>query len=226
MGDVFAGISVAAGSSLHQKALFIGQLHRQTVQLEHQHDHLFSRKTQQFRTALRFIQGQQRDLMRRFLQGADSGITANGLCGGVGQIKSRFLFQYAQFIKKRIIFGIRQRRRVEIVVFIPAAIQPVGQFPYLLLFTLFHSLHQPFLRECSEIQFIDHLFDPRIIVPYGLHRRTVFRLYRDQTVPELQQQLRALGANNREVSQLFHFHMTPFIQQYRFPSTIPAVPQS
>ena len=187
MGNVFAGISVTTGSSLHQKALFIGQLHRQTVQLEHQHDHLFSRKTQQFRTALRFIQGQQRDLMRRFLQGADSGITANGLCGGVGQIKSRFLFQRAQFIKKRVIFGIRQRRRVEIVVFIPASVQTVGQFPYSLLLALLHSLHQPFLGECSEVQFIDHLFDPRIIVPCGLHRRTVFCLYQDQTTPELHQ---------------------------------------
>ena len=54
----------------------------------------------------------------------------------------------------------------------------------------------------------------------------VFCLYQDQTAPELHQQLRALGTNNCEVSQLFHFHMTPFIQQYRFPSTIPAVSQS
>ena len=148
------------------------------------------------------------------------------LRGRVRHAEAGFLFQRTQFIKKRVIFGVCQRRRVQIVVFIPAAIQPVCQFPYSLLLALLHSLHQPFLGECSEVQFIDHLFDPCVIVPYDLHRRTVFRLYRDQTVPELQQQLRALGTNNCEVSQLFHFHMTPFIQQYRFPSTIPAVPQS
>lgn len=84
-------------------------------------------------------------------------ITANGLCGGVGQIKSRFLFQRAQFIKKRVIFGIRQRRRVEIVVFIPASVQPVGQFPYSLLLALLHSLgildlRKPLFRNAANLK--------------------------------------------------------------------------
>ena len=56
MGNVLTRISIAAGSCLHQKAVFIGQLYRQAVQLEHQHDHLLSRKAQKLRTALRFIQ--------------------------------------------------------------------------------------------------------------------------------------------------------------------------
>ena len=107
MSNVLTGISIAAGSGLHQKAIFIGQLYRQAVQLEHQHDHLFSRETQQLCAALGLIQGQQRDQVPCFRQRTDGGIAANGLCGGVGQIKSRFLFQHAQFIKKRVIFGIR-----------------------------------------------------------------------------------------------------------------------
>ena len=40
MSNVLTGISIAAGSGLHQKAIFIGQLYRQAVQLEHQYDEL------------------------------------------------------------------------------------------------------------------------------------------------------------------------------------------
>ena len=71
--------------------------------------------------------------MHCFHQGADSGIAAYRLRGRVRHAEAGFLFQRTQFIKKRVIFGVCQRRRVEIVVFIPAAVQPVGQFPYSLL---------------------------------------------------------------------------------------------
>ena len=93
MGNVLTRISIAAGSGLHQKAIFIGQLYRQAVQLEHQHDHLLSRKAQKLRAALRFIQRQQWDRMRCFHQGADSGIAAYRLRGRVRHAEAGLLFQ-------------------------------------------------------------------------------------------------------------------------------------
>ena len=126
----FSHISITSGGSLNQLTALIGQFHGKSIQLEHKHYLVFSHKAAQLHTVFHFIQRQQRDFMRGFLQLAYRRISHSN-CRRVCQLYPRLFFQLFQFIKKTIINLVADTGTVLVVILVAVNVKPAGQFPLL-----------------------------------------------------------------------------------------------